>query len=133
MMVRISRSLHRRILAECEGQSTEICGLLLGRPDEIEEARVAANVAVDPTRHFEVDPVMLIAAHKAARKGGPGLLGHYHSHPLGSAEPSATDAACAAVDGTLWLIVARGEMQLWRAAGEGLHGMFTAQDLAVVD
>lgn len=107
--------------------------MLLGRPEEIEEARAAANVAVDPARHFEVDPAMLIAAHKAARKGGPGLLGHYHSHPSGSAEPSATDAACAAADGALWLIVARGEMRLWRAAGEGLHGMFTAQDLVVVD
>lgn len=97
----------------------EVCGLLLGQPGCITEIRPAANVAPDPERHFELDPATLLAAHKAARAGGPPILGHYHSHPSGYPEPSAVDAASAAADGSLWLIIGRGEARLWIAsAGE---------------
>jgi len=94
----------------------EVCGLLLGRPGRIEEIRPAANVAPNPERHFELDPATLLMSHKAARSGGPAILGHYHSHPSGLPEPSATDAANAAPDGSLWLIVGGGEARLWIAA-----------------
>lgn len=107
--------------------------MLLGRPDRIDALRSAANVAADPSRHFELDPAVLLAAQRAARGGGPVPVGHYHSHPLGRAEPSATDAACARADGTLWLIAAGGAIALWRASGKGLHGMFEAEKLAVDD
>ena len=61
-----------------------------------------------------------VAAHRAARDAGPAVIGHYHSHPSGVAVPSATDAACAAPDGTLWLIVAGDVARLWIAGpGEG--------------
>ncbi|HZF46665.1 MAG TPA: M67 family metallopeptidase, partial [Sphingomonadaceae bacterium] len=69
----------------------EACGLLLGTEGWVTEARPAANVAQDKARHFEIDPVALIAAHRAERNGGPRLIGYYHSHPSGSPEPSATD------------------------------------------
>ena len=97
------------------GSEEEICGLLLGEGSEIMEVRSALNVAPDRARHFEIDPAALIAAHRTAREGGIQVLGHYHSHPSGVAAPSATDAACAAPDGSLWLIVANGEAALWRA------------------
>jgi proteasome lid subunit RPN8/RPN11 len=42
------------------------------------------------------------------------MIGHYHSHPNGAAEPSRHDAAMALDTGRLWLIVASGEMRLWR-------------------
>ncbi len=103
----------------------EVCGLLLGREGAILNVRPAVNVAPDPARHFELDPAVLIAAHRAARAGGPAILGHYHSHPSGHAEPSATDAANAAPDGSLWLIVGSGAARLWvagRGQGQGQAG-----------
>jgi proteasome lid subunit RPN8/RPN11 len=97
----------------------EICGLLLGRDPVIGDIRPAANVAPDPFRHFEIDPAVLIAAHRDARSGGLPVMGHYHSHPSGRVEPSATDAASANPDGSLWLIVASGSATLWRAEQGG--------------
>lgn len=97
----------------------EACGLLLGQRDHITEARPTANIAADPARYFEIDPQALIDAHRAARDGGPQLLGYYHSHPFGPAEPSATDQAQASGDGRVWAIVAEGEIRLWRDGDDG--------------
>ena len=68
--------------------------------------QAAADSQGEPRRHFEIDPRALIDAHKAERAGGAQVLGYYHSHPGGNAEPSATDRAQAAHDGKLWAIVA---------------------------
>lgn len=92
----------------------ECCGLLLGQGDRVDEARPTANVHPDPARHFEIDPAALIAAHRAARGGGAQVLGYYHSHPTGRAEPSATDRAMASGDGRIWAIVADQTVRLWR-------------------
>ena len=87
-------------------------------------AQPAANVAPDRARSFELDPATLLSAHKAARAGGPAVLGHYHSHPSGFAMPSAADAA-AAYPGTLWMIVADGEAALFEACEGGpINGFF---------
>lgn len=103
----------------------EACGLLFGAPDRIDGASVAANVAADPRRRFEIDPAALFAALRAERGGGPTIVGHWHSHPGGRCEPSATDAAMASQDGRLWLIVARRNVGLWRATANGmLHDRF---------
>ena len=91
----------------------------------------SANVAADPARFFEIDPAALLAAHRAARSGGPQVIGHYHSHPNGRAEPSPRDAADAAPDGSIWLIAASGRLTAWRAGPHGaLHGRFDAVELA---
>lgn len=103
------------ILSAAKGQRQEICGLLLGGEGRIAAILPATNIAADPARHFELDPVMLLKAHRQARAGGAGIMGHYHSHPSGEPVPSATDAACAAADGSLWLIVGAGTARLWRA------------------
>lgn len=118
MDVRISRTMLEEILVAAAGQRQEICGLLLGGEGRIDAILPAANVAADPTRHFELDPAVLLGAHRAARAGGPRVVGHYHSHPSGYPVPSATDAACAVPDGSLWLIVGRGVARLWRAGPE---------------
>ncbi len=93
----------------------ECCGLLLGDyAGYVSEARPAANVADDPSRHFEIDPAVLIAAHRAQREGGRMVIGYYHSHPNGSPDPSPLDRASAAGDGLVWAIIARGEIFMWR-------------------
>jgi proteasome lid subunit RPN8/RPN11 len=108
----------REHVAAAGGQ--EACGLLLGQDAHVAEARACRNVAADPERRFEIDPGQLLAAHRAARGGGAVVLGHYHSHPSGSASPSPRDAADAVPDGTLWLIVGAREARLWRAVADGV-------------
>ena len=60
------------------------------------------------------------------RQGGPAVVGHYHSHPTGVARPSARDAADAAPDKSIWLIVAGKDVTAWRAVPDGsVEGRFT--------
>lgn len=134
MAVRISRTLLDQILTDAASvEGVERCGLLLGKnAGQISEVRFAANVAPDPSRHFELDPAVLLTAYRASRSGGMQVLGHYHSHPSGEAVPSRTDAECAAADGLLWLIVAGRTAALWRAVGNGpVHGRFQAEPMDI--
>jgi len=107
----------------------EACGLLLGEGTRITQAHPAANIAPDPARHFEIDPQALIDAHRAVRSGGPQVIGYYHSHPSGPAEPSATDRAQASGDGLVWAIIANGEVRIWRDGDDG----FAPLSYALVD
>jgi proteasome lid subunit RPN8/RPN11 len=121
MRIAVARDLIDRLIAEAAAApDREICGLLFGDDGWIAEARPAANVAADPSRWFEIDPAALFAAHRAERGGGPRLIGHYHSHPGGSAEPSPRDLA-AAEPGKLWLIIGGGAIRAWIAADDGFR------------
>lgn len=98
---------------------TEVCGLLFGESSRIIRALPAANIAENPKNSFEIDPTALFAANRTERGGGERLVGHYHSHPVGPAHPSARDHEMAWEAGRLWLIVAAGKMGLWRAQSPG--------------
>jgi proteasome lid subunit RPN8/RPN11 len=125
----IARHLYERILAHVAAEpEREVCGLLFGGGGRIVAVEPSANVAPNPADSFEVDPRALFAALRTERAGGAPLIGHYHSHPNGRAEPSPRDAA-AAEPGRLWLIVARGTARAWFAEPGGL---FTAQALDIV-
>lgn len=125
MELRISIADHDAILHAAASAREEICGLLLGEGTSVTQLVPCANVAVDKARWFEIDPAMLLAAHRAARAGGPAVIGHYHSHPSGRAEPSPRDAAAALPDGAIWLIAAAGTLTAWRATTDGmLHARF---------
>lgn len=131
MALEISSTLLARLLNEAANSpDREVCGLLFGSAARIEAVEICDNVAVDPGRHFEIDPAALFAAIRAERAGGPILLGYWHSHPNGRAEPSATDAASAMGNGALWLIVARPDARLWR---NDQPGSFQAVDLVCVE
>ena len=97
----------------------ECCGLLLGQGEHIEEARPSANVAFDRTIRFEIDPAVLLKAHREARNGGQQVLGYYHSHPTGSESPSVTDRELAGRDGRVWAIIASGRVAFWLDHAEG--------------
>ncbi len=103
----------------------EACGIVVGTGGSITEALPATNVAADPATAFEIDPAALLRVHREARDSGRAVVGWYHSHPNGSAQPSTTDAAGAVEDGRVWLIVAGGRISAWRATTGGiLHGRF---------
>ena len=97
----------------------EACGLLLGTGTRITLATVAANVAPDPARHFEIDPAHLLHWQRRTRTDGQRIIGCWHSHPDGSATPSAADRAGAEGLDLLWLIAAGGHLRLWRVDGPG--------------
>lgn len=112
-----------RLLAElrdlaARSPDQEICGVLFGTRQRIDSFEPARNLAFDPSRAFEIDPAALFSAHRAARQGGPMIVGHYHSHPRGAPTPSACDADMAIENGALWLIL----------SCDGGHGLFVAKD-----
>jgi len=122
MQVEVSSAVIGQLLGEAEAaHPLETCGLLMGAVTRIGEARSCANVHPDPARHFEIDPQALIDAHRAARDGGPEVIGYWHSHPSGPPEPSATDRAQAAGDGKVWAIVGEGKVGWWRDAPGGFE------------
>jgi len=132
MEFRISRQLLEALKREAAATADEVCGLLLGREMEVTAVSPCRNVAADPQQHFEIDPAALIAAHRSARTGAPAVLGHYHSHPSGSAAPSACDAAAAAPDGALWLILGADGCRGWQAVRDGaVQGRFDPVTLVV--
>jgi desampylase len=132
MGCRISRTLLGAMRQESAIVSPrEACGLLFGTADAVTAWQAAENVAEDPERRFEIDPRALFAALRAERGGGARLAGYWHSHPSGDATPSRTDAAMAAPDGKLWLILGGDAVTLWRAGEGGLHGRFEAVTLVL--
>jgi proteasome lid subunit RPN8/RPN11 len=135
MTVTISSDALDFLLISAESSpDREICGLVLGEGDHIARLVPCSNVAAEPWHRFEIDPAALIAAHRAARSGRPAVIGHYHSHPTGLAEPSPRDAADAVPDGSIWLIAGGNQVTAWRAVAAGRrHGRFDPLDLACVD
>jgi desampylase len=137
----ISSELRAKLLSEAQkAHPAECCGLLIGQNgtvnDTATDIQPAANVSKTPLTHFEIDPAILISAEKSARVGhvtgsGTGnnaaILGYYHSHPTGEAMPSQTDAAMAAPDGRYWVVIAGGELGVFKAAEDGeIWGRFEA-------
>lgn len=90
----------------------ECCGLLLGRrmgrAFDVDAYAQSANLAVDPVCNFEIDPGLHIRLQRELRGTGRAVIGVFHSHPAGPAEPSVTDRARAAEPGFLWLISGQG-------------------------
>ncbi len=95
------------------GHPNEICGILWGQGNRIDEIETAPNVANMPDRFFEIDPAALIAAHRRARDQDVKVIGYYHSHPNGRAELSEYDKNQAENDDKYWVIIANGAVTAW--------------------
>lgn len=129
----ISSAVLAQVRAHAAGSIDEVCGLLLGSSRHVAAALPTINVATDPARLFEIDPVALLHAQRHAREGGQSVLGHYHSHPSGEAVPSPTDARLAIDDGVLWLIVTSASTSAWVSAASGsIEGRFDPIALSIV-
>ena len=124
MPIEVTRDVIEALQAEArDAHPRECCGIMLGQGSRITAIAPATNVHPAPERHFELDPPVLIAAHRAAREGGPEVIGYYHSHPVGEAVPSSTDRAMASGDGRIWAIIAGEELKFWRDAPEGFEAL----------
>jgi proteasome lid subunit RPN8/RPN11 len=87
----------------------ECCGLAEGVREE-QTVRVTAihparNLAAEADR-FEIDPADQIRVIRTLRGTGRDIVGCYHSHPNGRAEPSERDREGAFGEDFLWLILA---------------------------
>ena len=124
-----SQALSQMRAAAANAHPQEACGILLGEGGWITQAHAAANVHPLPATHFEIDPQALIDAHRAARGGGPQIVGYFHSHPAGPPAPSATDRACAAGDGRVWAIIGGAAICFWRDEPQGFAAIsYTPSD-----
>ncbi len=87
----------------------EGCGLLVGsgrRIVRVTEVVTAPNLRRgEASDRFELDPRIRFATERRLRGGDLRIVGHWHSHPDGSARPSASDLAEAWEPDLVWLIV----------------------------
>ena len=108
----------------------EACALLVGLGYDdglrVTELVPAGNVAATPEREFELDPAVHFATLRRLRDAGGTnfIIGHWHSHPNGRAEPSAQDVAMISDPGLVWLISAvhdgqASPVRAFRAAPKG--------------
>jgi len=114
MTVRLPVAIADLIRAEATAAyPLECCGLLIGQwsPDgqmlTVIEAHPSKNVTDgDARRGFEIDPKLRfdLMRQAQARADGTDIVGHWHSHPDGPAEPSARDLAAAYEPEFVWLI-----------------------------
>lgn len=94
------------------GAPEEVCGLLIGAREagtvQVTRATPCANLAEAAERHrrFLLDPRAVLDAQRTLRGSPESLLGFYHSHPNGEAEPSHLDRSYMTLwPATVWLIV----------------------------
>jgi proteasome lid subunit RPN8/RPN11 len=104
----LSEDLRAQIAREAsEACPHECCGLIEGYSEGTRMTATALhstrNIAPDDDR-FEIDPAQHIAVLKKLRGSDRAIIGCYHSHPNGRAEPSARDGK--GDDDFVWLIVA---------------------------
>ena len=97
----------------------EACALLIGRRGlglnfRVSRVEISPNVAADRRRRFEVDPGLRIGLERELRGKADQVIGVWHSHPNGLAEPSAADAAMIYEPDLVWLITAV-------VAGQAIH------------
>ncbi|MGO8712111.1 MAG: M67 family metallopeptidase [Rhizomicrobium sp.] len=101
-------SLRESLAAEAlRAYPRECCGLIEGaaRDDAIEALALhpARNLAKGYDR-FEIDPADQFRLMRALRGSRRAIVGCYHSHPGGVAEPSAHDRTGAGEENFIWLI-----------------------------
>ena len=113
-----------------EAGGREPCGVLLGHGEEggvfdVHALVVLTNQHPQPDRGWQLAPEDVLAARHEARRAGRAVIGFWHGHLRGPAEPSKADYRERSVVGPdLHLIVARGSedvptVRAWWATAEG--------------
>jgi proteasome lid subunit RPN8/RPN11 len=126
-------SVEAAVLAHARAAApSECCGLLLGRADRVVEARPTQNVAADPLKRYEIDPVAHLDAIRDARRRALEVVGAYHSHPRGAATPSPRDVEQAFGE-FLFVIVGLGRDEPVVCGWQWIGGNFAAVRLVRVE
>ena len=82
----------------------ECCGLLLGKNSVIRRVVAMNSDPPAPDAYF-MDPLQQIAVFTGMEQRGEELLGIYHSHPKGPAEPSGADLQLAFHPDAVYFII----------------------------
>jgi proteasome lid subunit RPN8/RPN11 len=109
-MIVVARDALRQIVDAAEAAYPgECCGLIVGRMQPngtVEAVRAHPSVNVSKqAKRFEIDPRLWVDLARALGKGPMKVVGLYHSHPDGPAQPSAHDLEAAWGEELIWLIV----------------------------
>ncbi len=86
----------------------ECCGLLVGEGDAdivVTDVVPTPNIAENPNAAFAIDPQAQFDLLRATRGSQQRVVGHYHSHPDGSAQPSPRDLAMAHDPEAVWVVM----------------------------
>lgn len=125
MTLRLPADLRDRIVDHARaGAPEEVVGVLAGERGEVstvERIYRADNAAATPQTRYEIAPAELLEVLEAVEADGLDVVGFYHSHPRGPAEPSDTDAEAAAWPGYSYLVVSLAgdpTVGCWRWTGE---------------
>ncbi|CAA7622521.1 M67 family metallopeptidase [Magnetospirillum sp. UT-4] len=112
MILQIEAGLLKQMADAAEAAfPAEACGLIVGRGrgQLVRVTRVVAapNLLAADTDRFEVDPAVRLRLERDLREAGgkDRLIGHYHSHTDGTADPSGTDRALAFEPDLAWVII----------------------------
>ncbi len=110
-MISLTAAQHQFLITAAHGDyPRECCGLIIGHKEKqdwvVDDLAASENLSPTPARNFEVDMRLRLRLQKELRGTGRQIIGHYHSHPGGSATPSATDLKSAWEDDMVWIIMA---------------------------
>lgn len=97
-----SQQIARHAIA---GAPEEVCGIMGGVGQRVQQITAIPNVAAQPQQHYEMDHQALVEALFALERAGQSLIGFYHSHPRGDPLPSSTDIAQAYYPDAAYVIV----------------------------
>ena len=129
-----------------KGAPAEVCGVLGGsrgqssesdgdaQPDRVTDVYRTENVAESPRTRYRIDPERQLAVLERIDAEGLDVVGFYHSHPTGPAEPSETDTARATWRGyayVIWTPTADPALGAWRWRGSSTG--FEQESLRVAD
>jgi proteasome lid subunit RPN8/RPN11 len=117
-VIDFSAEAYQRILAHArEGSPHEVCGVLGGERverggsdddpspvDRVRSVHRAANVARTPRRTYRIDPEEQLGIMENIEERGEEIVGFYHSHPTGPAQPSGVDERRATWEGHSYVI-----------------------------
>ena len=101
----MSRAFRDMMIAHAlEEVPNECCGLLLGRDGVVERVVAVKSDPPAPDSYY-MDPVRQVEVFEEMQRHGQSLIGIYHSHPRGPAEPSGADVQMAYHRGVAYVII----------------------------
>ena len=109
----------RMISHEQNALPNEACGLLGGKSGYVSTVYPGSNSEYSPTRYL-LDPIDQWNAMKSIDQSGEDLIGIFHSHPKGLANPSETDVSQAYYSQATYVILARYNEKEWYMRGYNL-------------
>lgn len=134
------REQHDALFAQAAAAAPrECCGILAGQVEGggtlVREVHPVDNVSeADPTTSFLLDPRAHLRLQRVCRGRGLAIVGFYHSHPAGSAVPSAADLEQAWPHASYVIVALRAgrpfELRSWRLDEGG--GRFYEEPVEVI-